>query len=551
MEQIPVVNSTMELKDCRDKWTFDEKYGCWCLEDVLYTAKADVPKFQRLSVFVPERYLDADGVPAQDSRKVPVVFENNAAGYMQMPHTWLGGPRNYAEQYLNRGLIYVTCGCRGRESRNAQGEAVGKAPVTLIDLKTAVRFLRHNREALPGDFDKIISVGWSAGGAMSALLGVTGDHPDYDPYLEKAGAFMDESDAVFAAQIYCPIIDLEHADMAYEWCFGADKTSEDSPAGPAETMTPFKEALSKNLAERYVGYVNSLGLKHPVTGSPLTLTGLREGSFYKLLMDCLNESASVFFRRLESGKEPAGYSVKDYLCGEYTYEAPVPRGAAAHHAGPGVAVREQERPMSLGDMMVRPPRGVQFAEMKPQTETRRGKDKRNWLSWDGQQARITDLDTYVLCHRRRMKSCPSFDTLTNGSGENHVFGTTENDYVHFSPAVGEALEELKNEYPEAAALSGQWDQVCSAGLHERVQLINPMAFIGSNPDGHPAKHYRIRTGACDADTSFTVSMSLAVRLANAGYPVDYALVWDQPHSEADYPGEMLDWIDEISNKQQG
>ena len=112
---------------------------------------------------------------------------------------------------------------------------MGKAPVTLVDLKTAIRFLRHNRKALPGDLDRIISVGWSAGGAMSTLLGVTGDHPRYDRYLEEAGAFMDESDAVYASQIYCPIIDLEHADLAYEWCFGADAECEDSPAGPADT----------------------------------------------------------------------------------------------------------------------------------------------------------------------------------------------------------------------------------------------------------------------------------------------------------------------------
>ena len=197
MERISISNDTMELESCRDKWFLDEKYHCWCLEDVLYTAKADVPAFQRLSIFVPEAYMHPDGTPAAESRSVPIVFENNAAGYMQMPHTWLGGPRCYAEQYLKHGLIYVTCGCRGRESRNDRGDAVGKAPISLIDLKTAVRFLRHNREALPGDFEKMISVGWSAGGAMSALLGVTGDHPDYDAYLQEAGAFMEESDSVF------------------------------------------------------------------------------------------------------------------------------------------------------------------------------------------------------------------------------------------------------------------------------------------------------------------------------------------------------------------
>ncbi len=108
-ETVPVTNRTMELEACRDQWTFDERFGWWCLEDILYTARADVPKFQRLSIFAPGELMHADGTPTEESRHVPVVFENNAAGYMQMPHTWLGGPRCYAEQYLKHGLIYVTC----------------------------------------------------------------------------------------------------------------------------------------------------------------------------------------------------------------------------------------------------------------------------------------------------------------------------------------------------------------------------------------------------------------------------------------------------------
>ena len=100
MEQIPIVNRSMDLAQCRDAWTFDEQYDCWCLEDVLYTPKASVPKFQRLSIFVPGAYLNADGTVNPEgkngpytAKSVPVVFENNSAGYMQMPHTWLGGPR--------------------------------------------------------------------------------------------------------------------------------------------------------------------------------------------------------------------------------------------------------------------------------------------------------------------------------------------------------------------------------------------------------------------------------------------------------------------------
>ena len=41
-DKIPITNATMELAECRDKWFFDEKYDCWCLEDVLYTPKACV-----------------------------------------------------------------------------------------------------------------------------------------------------------------------------------------------------------------------------------------------------------------------------------------------------------------------------------------------------------------------------------------------------------------------------------------------------------------------------------------------------------------------------
>ncbi len=36
------MNKNMELADCRDKWTYDEKHRCWCLEDILYTLAATV-----------------------------------------------------------------------------------------------------------------------------------------------------------------------------------------------------------------------------------------------------------------------------------------------------------------------------------------------------------------------------------------------------------------------------------------------------------------------------------------------------------------------------
>lgn len=411
---------------------------------------------------------------------------------------------------------------------------------------------------------------------MSSLLAVTGDNESYLPYLKENGAFLEESDAIYAAQIYCPIVDLEHADLAYEWMFRADKENENSPAGPAEVMTPFKEALSAVLAKRYVEYFNSLQLRHPESGEVLVLNeDGRSGNAYEYLMECLNDSASDYLTRLEAGKLPEKYSVADYISGNYMAKAPAPMGPkpdhdpGMHHAGPGMQLSPMGKkppvpgmppkpgmpPMggkppaspSLGDIVSRPPRGVPFIDMKPRFIDVPGSAK-PWLTWDGEKAVICDLDTYVLKHRRRMKPCTSFDKLDMDSGENQAFGTPEQDYVHYVPDIAEAIAELKDAYPaEYAEYYEAYASVAAdAALSERVRLLNPLSFIGTEEKSTQAKHYRIRVGASDADTSLSVSMTLALKLRNAGCgTVDYALVWDQPHSEADYPGDVLAWIDSI------
>lgn len=539
----------MDLTDCRDAWFYDENHGCWCLEDLIYTPVPKVPAFQRLSIFASKDLMSPDGTPTEVSKNVPVVFENNAAGYMQMPHSWLDGPRCHAKQYLDRGYVYVTCGCSGRESRDEAGNLVGKSPSTLVDLKTAIRFLRHNRTVLPGNMDKIISVGVSAGGAMSSLLGVTGDNAHYVPYLEANGAFMEESDAVFAAQCYCPIVDLDHADQAYEWMFHADKRCEDSHAGPAETMTPFKEELSLMLAKQYIDYFNALNLKNPKTGELLLLNADgRSGTGYDYLMSCFNASATKYLRLLDQGLLKETCSVADYISGNYLRMVPAPRpkrNPDAHHIGPNAQLQETDKPKTPGEMMLRPPKGVTMPHMEPPLVQVPGTDKRHWLSWDGETAAVSDLDTYILNHRRRMKPCTSFDTLAMNSGENQVFGNAEQDYMHYNSQIGEAIAQLKDRYPEeyekyyAAYASVATD----AELSERRYLINPMNFIGTSEESVQAKHFRIRVGGQDADTATTISMALALKLENCSdSTVNYAIVWDQPHCDADYPGEICDWI---------
>ena len=487
-----ITNTTMKLNDCRQAWHFDRAHDIWCLEDICYTPHAKTPEFQRMNIYVPAEYMKEGGVLFPNGRHgrftaetAPVVFFNNAAGYMQMPAGRPGDDRDTSAQYLERGMVFVSCGCRGRESVDSEGILCGKSPWTLVDFKTAIRFLRHNAASLPGRMDRLISVGWSAGGAMSALLGVTGNNSLYNTYLEENGAFMDETDDVYASQIYCPIVDLEHADLAYEWQFHADKVSEGGPGGAGGKLTPFEDALSKRLSDAYIRHFNGLELKHPDSGEILQLgPDGRSGSGYEYLMQQLENSASEYFRRLAA----------DTLTGQ---------------------------------------------DQTP--------DDSEWLSWDGKHAHISDLDTYLLSHRRRMKHCTSFDTLNNDSGENQEFGTSEHDFMHFCTAIAPEMDALREEFPDE--VTRYFDAFAAAdgdsNLNQRKYLINPMNFIGTDEPDSGTVHYRIRVGACDADTAFTVSMTLALRLSEVGKNTDYALVWDRPHCEADYPGECCDWIETI------
>ena len=75
-----------------------------------------------------------------------------------------------------------------------------------------------------------------------------------------------------------------------------------------------------------------------------------------------------------------------------------------------------------------------------------------------------------------------------------------------------------------------------------IKLLNPMDFIGK---ADVAKHYRIRHGAIDRDTSLAVPALLALKLQNNGVDVNFLVPWGRGHSgDYDLP-ELFDWIDSI------
>lgn len=563
MENVYVVNGSAELSKCRGKWEYNETYECWCLEDILYTQESKAPRYQRMSIFVPATYMEkaengeicitAENVEKYNAATAPVVFENNASGYSQMEHTWLGGPRNYAEQYLKRGMVYVSCGCRGRETKADDGTLIGKSPATLVDFKTAIRFLRHNKKEIPGNLDHIISVGWSAGGAMSSLLGCTGNSPLFENYLKENGAFMDETDDVYASQVYCPIIDLEHADLAYEWQYRTDIQVEPSPFSPGGELSGFQQALSGRLSDRFITYFNAMNLVSPETGETLVIEeDGRSGSGYEYMMKALEDSASVYLNKLAAGKLDVAYSVEQYLDGDYTYQVidgeKLMQIIHAMEEGAKDGPKEAPQDDGKGEENVFEGHGTRVKMPEMPMKDLPGRDKKEWLVWDGKTAHIKDLDAYVAEHRGRMKTCPSFDFLENTSGENQEFGDEKTDFMHFDPMAADAIAELKEEFPEEyEKYYGAYAAVAAdEALAERCYLINPYNYIGTKEACNIAPHFRVNVGASDADTSFMVSMILSLKLAAAGIDSQYHLYWDQPHCEADYPGEVTDWIESIT-----
>lgn len=210
-------------------------------------------------------------------------------------------PQSAIAMALSRGYIVVSAGARGRKSRSVNGTYSGKAPAAIVDLKAAICYLKYNDKVMPGDANKIISNGTSAGGALSALLGATGNNPDYFPYLKEIGAAQ-ASDDIFAVSAYCPITNLDNADMAYEWQYNG--INEYKKNNEPNTLTEKQIELSKILKAEFPAYLNSLQLKDK-DGNLLTLDNDGNGSFKNYMRTFLIQSAQ---KALDEGRYLSRFS---------------------------------------------------------------------------------------------------------------------------------------------------------------------------------------------------------------------------------------------------
>jgi hypothetical protein len=255
----PAGNFTVETKTVKTSHG-EKKVTFHSYLHIPYVRKPVDRDYQSLNVSVP---VEIDG-KSVDAGNAPILFDIAVGGYMSVRNAGggMGGPgggmgsrrsspiSSRPDLALAAGFVVVSPGCRGRDNKAADGTNYGKAPAAIVDLKAAVRYIRHNKGVIPGNTDRIVSAGCSAGGALSALLGASGNSPMYDSYFMEIGA-AEAPDNIYASACYSPITDLEHADGAYEWMFGT------LPA----MSGPVDRELSDQLKALWAGYQKSLDIK--------------------------------------------------------------------------------------------------------------------------------------------------------------------------------------------------------------------------------------------------------------------------------------------------
>jgi hypothetical protein len=178
-----------------------------------------------------------------------------------------------------------------------------------------------------------------------------------------------------------------------------------------------------------------------------------------------------------------------------------------------------------------------------------------------------------VAKQSRLKAVPSFDqigqtpalaatasadstragTVINGNysgGESNLFGTASQVYSNFTEYGwnnnngGDAINAFQGDIGlrnTGFTWAGNPQQ---AFLLNQAKLINALPYVGKTDGITP--NWRIRVGARDRDTSFTVAYNLsrALKADSKVKAVDYGLQWDTGHAGNYDVQAAFKWIDQ-------
>lgn len=138
--------------------------------------------------------------------KMDILAPKNCAGHEPLPAiVWICGGSFYdmdkavwIPQLVHLAAKgYVVCSVEYRTSNHAS------FPAPLQDIKSAIRYIRAHADTYVIDPDRIVVMGESAGGALAALTGVTGDLSEYEQ-----GEWLEYSSSVQAIVDFYGIADM-------------------------------------------------------------------------------------------------------------------------------------------------------------------------------------------------------------------------------------------------------------------------------------------------------------------------------------------------------
>jgi hypothetical protein len=458
---------------------------------------ADLLAYQRLAIFVPDTATDGAAM---------ILNVNNGGWFASELRPGIAdgdvlvsdSDTDKAGAALAAGHVYVDIGSRGRGILAADGSHPGKAPAAVVDAKAAIRFLRLNDAVLPGSAERIVITGTSGGGGLSAVVAASGNSPDFLPFLAGIGAAgvtadgqSSLNDDVFAVIAYCPITDLGHADMAYEWQFDGIRTAANTANG---NWTDVAQAASATLAAAYPAYLEGLGLSL-ADGTPLTAA-----------------------------------TMKPAIAAEV-------RRTVERHLATGGTVPAQGEVFRITLRMRGGERQVEAVN--------------DWVTVQDGAVTALDIDAFLrfVAQTDALKNVPAFDRTANTGntgidGENSLFGTDLQPYANFTafgwnhnevPGDGSGIDDTGQDWAAFTAAAG-------APLLAQTRLIDPLAYLGTGAQAAP--HWYVRHGLIDRDTSFAVGIVLAqaARRDPDVRAVDFHLPWMVPHA-GDYDvQEAYGWL---------
>ncbi|MCC8048949.1 MAG: hypothetical protein LIO52_07660, partial [Oscillospiraceae bacterium] len=488
-------------------------------EEATFTEGDDEILYETLNIFVPAEFLEGESLCGYNAETAPIVVANECSGWNSSTPLSFNSSAFFVrtiKAFVNAGIVYVSVGARSRDLKveDADGNfeySLGKAPTPVVDLKAAVRYLRANADSIPGDINYIVSVGTSGGGEMSSILGASGDMDEYYEYLYEIGAAgitkngdtytSTISDAVYAAQCFCPIADIDNADMAYAWMHFDSTINQD--------YSEFKLALQNDLAVAFAEYINAMGLEDE-NGNVLSFDYNVDGT--------INPRAGSYYTQILANMADALEQYVDYY---------VAAGDAEYSTR------------------------AEYVELTyPDAE---------WISVDeDDNVTISDMSGFISgTGLNRNKNIPGFDVLDN-SAENTAFGTDDMEASHYSASVAAVLEANYDVYAELNGFDADQvklyiEQANDDYVVNQAYLMNAtqimLAIANGDEEGTPATYWRTRNGTADQHTSFTIAYNLAMaaNMVDTVEGVDYSLVWAMGHGsdEGETTGTVIDWIYDI------